>query len=543
MGGCLSSSKPNYIPKTDGGEEDFHNAYLEDKLLGEGEFGMVKLAHDMRTNDVRAVKILRKGIVFKDNVVYSPLKPQVLRGEVEMLQTLQGKHYCLKLFGVYETRKSIYVVTELCAGGEMMEYLSQQEELRTQDVSRISFQLLDAVHHCASHNIIHRDVKPENIMFTNNMPGCELRIIDFGSGVQDVEPSPPTIHTTFAGSAFYISPEMFQRTYTSKTDVWSVGASLYVLVAGYPADELQKAFNIMHDKTKNRNLRTLPNLPNDMPDSFYYLLEQLLEYRHKGRKSAGELLHHEFVQFHKLHDGGEHALSLQTVVPDSSLAPLPTTTGDASTKNATTSMRLTSSVKRHSLFLDYQRFERSVTTLLATLVAKQDFDVLLERLQHYKDSNVKVESKNLNIIPIHELKAILKSMNQTKWYVLYGVNNVCEWCVIVLSLTKDTHSTLRYTIHTSLENINQLPNAASYESFAYHVELLTQFKRETEILGGHMVEQQRRHSSFGADDGVSSSVHGTDVYKNMKRERGNENLNNSWHLGQSGKWASLSVDT
>ncbi len=415
MGGCLSSGKPDLIEKTNGGEEDFYNLYLEDKLLGEGEFGQVKLVHNMKTNQVGAVKILRKGIVFKDNVVYSPLKPAVLQGEVEMLRILQGKHYCLELLGVYETPKSIYMVTELCGGGEMMEYVSQQEELRTEDVSRIIYQLLDAVHHCATHQILHRDVKPENIMFCNHMAGSDLRLIDFGSGCRDATPG--EVHSTFAGSAFYISPEMFQRTYTEKTDVWSCGAALYVLVAGYPADELQKAFNILH-KSKNRNLRLLPNMPKDMPDSFYNLLEELLEYRHKGRKSAGELLSQDFVQFHK-----QHGLSISDVVADS-VTPLP------ESKNATKSMRLTSSVQRHSMFMDFKKFERSVTTLLATLLSKQELDVLLEKLEkrtnELLEENVQVMdasghdvqvSKKLNIIPIKELETILKEMKQTKWYV------------------------------------------------------------------------------------------------------------------------------
>jgi len=417
MGGCLSTNKPPIIPKADGGEEDFHNLYLEDKLLGEGEFGMVKMVHDMKTNNVCAVKILRKGVVFKDNVLYAPLKQEVLQSEVEMLRILGGKHYCLKLYSVYETPKSIYLVTELCGGGEMMQYVSQQDELRTEDVSRIIFQLLDAVHHCASHNIIHRDIKPENVMFLNNMTGSESRLIDFGSGCIDSEAS-PEVHTTFAGSAFYISPEMFQRTYTSKTDVWSCGAALYVLVAGYPADELQKAFNIMH-KSKNRNLRTLPNMPDNMPDSFYDLLEELLCYRHKGRKSAGELLNHEFVQFHKKY--AENPLSIHDVVQDS-LQPLPDDVNGSKSKNPTKSMRLTSSVQRHSMFLDYQKFERSVTTLLATLLAKQDFDKLLELLQKQNGeqivgdaSGVEAQPKKLNIIRISELKTIMKEMKQDKW--------------------------------------------------------------------------------------------------------------------------------
>lgn len=462
MGGCLSSSKPNIVENVNGGEESYHNVYLEDKLLGEGEFGMVKMVHDMRNNNVCAVKILRKGIVFKDNVVYSPLKPQVLKNEVQMLRILNGKHYCLGLLGVYETPKSIYIVTELCSGGEMMEYVSQQEDLRTEDVSRIIYQLLDAVHHMCRNNIIHRDLKPENIMFCTNMPGSDLRVIDFGSGVLDEAPSPPLIHTTFAGSAFYLSPEMFQRSYTSKTDVWSCGATLYVLVAGYPADELQKAFNIMH-KSKNRHLRELPNMPEDMPDSFYDLLEQLLYYRHKQRKSAGELLGHEFVQFYKSYENNGSLSVLENVIvqdSSSSLAPPPplpsTTGGDGSTKNnPTKSMRLTSSVKRHTLFLDYQRLERSVTTLLATLLSKQDFNVLLEKLQqrtsqeeelNVMDASSKsmevVKPKTLNIIPISELKTILQEMNQTKWYVIFDIDCVC--CVNVETYRTGDYSPLFY---------------------------------------------------------------------------------------------------
>ena len=90
---------------------------------------------------------------------------EVLQCEVDILRTLAGQHYCLFLVAVYETPRMIFMVTEYCSGGEMMEYVANQEEdLRTDDVSRIAFQMLDAVNHCAKHNIIHRDIKPENIM-------------------------------------------------------------------------------------------------------------------------------------------------------------------------------------------------------------------------------------------------------------------------------------------------------------------------------------------------------------------------------------------
>ncbi len=102
-----------------------------------------------------------------DNTIYAPLKREVLVCEIEILRTLNGQHFCMALKSVYETARAIFVVTEYCAGGEMMEYVSKQEEdLRTDDVSRVAFQMFDAVNYCAQNNIIHRDIKPEVRQFS-----------------------------------------------------------------------------------------------------------------------------------------------------------------------------------------------------------------------------------------------------------------------------------------------------------------------------------------------------------------------------------------
>lgn len=175
MGGCISavSTPQHLIDQVDGDEDDYHKRYLEDQILGEGAFGIVKMVHDVTQkfdsttpNAPLACKTLRKGVVFKNNVVYSPLKPEVLQGEINILRTLRGQKYCLRLQGIYETTKVIYLITEYCGGGMMMEYISRlEEDLTTEDVSRISYQLISAIDHCCQHNILHRDVKPENIMF------------------------------------------------------------------------------------------------------------------------------------------------------------------------------------------------------------------------------------------------------------------------------------------------------------------------------------------------------------------------------------------
>lgn len=203
MGSCLSSvaagsggGSDRILEQTDGGEIDYHERFLEDHVIGEGEFGQVKLvidvheerrlqqqqqlhqsssaAVDQQTAQATpmACKILRKGMTFKDNTIYSPIKPEVLRGEVEILRALAGQHYCLKLVAVYESRRSIYIITEFCGGGDAFQYVAaQKEDLRTEDVSRIAHQLFSAVNHCATKGVMHRDIKPEN--------SCVARTITF----------------------------------------------------------------------------------------------------------------------------------------------------------------------------------------------------------------------------------------------------------------------------------------------------------------------------------------------------------------------------
>ena len=300
----------------------------------------------------------------------------------------------MNLVAVYETSRVILLITEYCAGGEMMEYISKQEEdLRTDDVSRIAFQLLDAINHCAKHDIIHRDLKPANIMFKSPVPGSDLRIIDFGSGTNRVVEG---LHTTFAGTPFYNSPEMFNKTYSQKTDVWSIGVTLYVVVAGYPANVLQKAFNLL--QRSKRDLRTLPNFPESIPDSFCDMLNDLLVYQHKQRKTAKMMLDHEFVNFHK------SVFSMEQIAQEAQT--------NTSVMRRNTSELIVGSMRRHSLFIDYKKFERSLTTLLAALLDKKDLQKFISALEEemvFKDIQAdNLTGNRLNIVLISEVKEFLK---------------------------------------------------------------------------------------------------------------------------------------
>lgn len=245
-------------------------------------------------------------------------------------------------------------------------------------------------------------------MFQDLAPRADLRLIDFGSGVldkttNDEKDNDLHTHTTFAGSAFYISPEMFQRIYTAKTDVWSAGVTLYVLVAGYPADSLQVAFNILHT-AHNRNLRQLPNLPRDLPDSFYDLMEQLLNYRHKRRASAGDLLNHEFVAFHQHLETGDLVssvgLSVEEIAAAAAAGPeFAENVSGTSRANRTTSMSVRGSVNRHNLFLGFKRFERSLTALLATMLSKKELQTLVNILLERYGAMEQEQAKAADALP------------------------------------------------------------------------------------------------------------------------------------------------
>ena len=114
--GCIGS-KEAYSPES-GTEADYKLVFEEKKLLGQGEFGVVKLVVKKNAphSEPYAVKVLCKGFVFKDNVLYTPMKPEHLKMEIDILQALDGKEFNLVLDSVYESSSKIYLVTEVCNG-------------------------------------------------------------------------------------------------------------------------------------------------------------------------------------------------------------------------------------------------------------------------------------------------------------------------------------------------------------------------------------------------------------------------------------------
>ena len=251
-------------------------------------------------------------------------------------------------------------------------------------------------------------------MFKSNAKDAELRLIDFGCATMDSTPG--IKHTTFSGTPFYISPEVFQKEYTTKTDVFSVGVVLYVLVSGYPAAELQAAFNLLH-KSK-RDLRTLPGMPSDMPETYFDMLDKLLTYRYKARKSAGEMLEEDdFVLFHKEQQDDDDVKKKK---------PSPKRKSRRESMKRTPSMVLSGTGEKAALAHGFIKFQRALTTIMATMLNHGDIKALLARIEEHLDGvDAGVEcvygedpsdvNKKLGVLQVGELMKILESMGKKDW--------------------------------------------------------------------------------------------------------------------------------
>lgn len=158
-----------------------------------------------------------------------------------------------------------------------------------------------------------------------------------------------------------------------------------------------------------------------MPESFFEMLEGALTYRPKHRSTAGELLQGEFPQFHLHHDETQTIPSEEdeedTVVESADDLPSRRSIG------RTKSVLLEGAVGRHSTFLGYQSFERSLTTLLATMLPKDQCKQLVDTLRttsaeckqtDANHDNTKESAKNaskLQVIPVQDLVKVIADMN------------------------------------------------------------------------------------------------------------------------------------
>uniref|UniRef100_A0A9J7YL07 non-specific serine/threonine protein kinase n=1 Tax=Cyprinus carpio carpio TaxID=630221 RepID=A0A9J7YL07_CYPCA len=193
---------------------------MMERTIGKGNFAVVKLATHMITRAKVAIKIVDKTQLDDENL------KKIFR-EVQIMKMLRHPHI-IRLYQVMETERLIYLVTEYASGGEIFDHLVAHGRMAEKDARRKFKQIVAAVYFCHCRNIVHRDLKAENLLLDHNL---NIKIADFGFSNLF---SRGQLLKTWCGSPPYAAPELFEgKEYDGpKVDIWSLGVVLYVLVCG-----------------------------------------------------------------------------------------------------------------------------------------------------------------------------------------------------------------------------------------------------------------------------------------------------------------------
>lgn len=200
--------------------------HVSQTILGEGYSGIVRRCIDRKTKVPYAIKSIDK------SKIHSTVD---LRCEIEVLQELDHPSI-IKLIDVFEDETCVHLITELCLGNDLYDMLvKKSESLDNKDfserqVAKIIWQVLDAVLHCHERNIVHRDIKAENVMLSSDNDDLSVKLIDFGLSCKHESFMPMTC---VLGTPFYIAPEVLTKSYDRKCDLWSIGVLTYTLLHGF----------------------------------------------------------------------------------------------------------------------------------------------------------------------------------------------------------------------------------------------------------------------------------------------------------------------
>uniref|UniRef100_A0AAY4ECJ9 non-specific serine/threonine protein kinase n=1 Tax=Denticeps clupeoides TaxID=299321 RepID=A0AAY4ECJ9_9TELE len=183
------------------------------KTIGKGNFAKVKLARHILTG--REVRTCPGGWELK------------LFREVRIMKGLNHPNI-VQLFEVIETEKTLYLIMEYASGGEVFDYLVSHGRMKEKEARAKFRQIVSAVHYCHQKNIVHRDLKAENLLLDAD---SNIKIADFGFSNEFTLGNKLD---TFCGSPPYAAPELFQgKKYDGpEVDIWSLGVILYTLVSG-----------------------------------------------------------------------------------------------------------------------------------------------------------------------------------------------------------------------------------------------------------------------------------------------------------------------
>jgi WD40 repeat protein len=255
-----------------------HHEILE--VLGQGATGLVLKAHDTRLGRLVALKVLAPQLAANGTA------RQRFAREAQAAAAVRDEHV-VAIYAVHNEGPIPYLVMELLGGSTLDARLAAVGPLPVKDVLRIGLQAARGLAAAHAHGLVHRDVKPGNILLEGGLE--RIKLADFGLA-RAVDDASLTKSGVIAGTPLYMSPEQARgERVDARSDLFSLGSVLYALCAGRPAFRAENALAVMRRVCRDTP-RSLREVNADIPEWLEAVIARLMARDPAGRfSSAAEL--------------------------------------------------------------------------------------------------------------------------------------------------------------------------------------------------------------------------------------------------------------
>uniref|UniRef100_A0A8C5FUP7 Serine/threonine-protein kinase n=1 Tax=Gadus morhua TaxID=8049 RepID=A0A8C5FUP7_GADMO len=257
---------------------------FSDEVLGSGQFGIVYGGKHRKSGRDVAIKVI-------DKMRFPTKQESQLRNEVAILQNLHHPGI-VNLECMFETPERVFVVMEKLHG-DMLEMIlsSEKSKLPERTTKFLVTQILVALRHLHFKNIVHCDLKPENVLLASAEPFPQVKLCDFGFARIIGEKS---FRRSVVGTPAYLAPEVLRsKGYNRSLDMWSVGVIVYVSLSGtFPFNEDED----INDQIQNAAFMYPPTPWKDISAEATDLINNLLQVKMRKRYSVDKSLSHPWLQ-------------------------------------------------------------------------------------------------------------------------------------------------------------------------------------------------------------------------------------------------------
>lgn len=258
--------------------------YIVGRQIGSGSFSVVWHGrHRIHGTEVAIKEIVMERLNKKLQIS--------LLSEIRILKRINHPNI-IQLHDIIEASGRIHLVLEYCRGGDLSLYIQRHSSVPEATAKHFMQQLAAGLKVLRENNLIHRDLKPQNLLLSSKDEHSVLKIADFGFA-RSLQPR--GLAETLCGSPLYMAPEIMQlQKYDAKADLWSVGAILFQLVTGKTPFSGNNQIQLLQNIMKSNELR-FPTDKSDLSYGCLDLCQKLLRRNPVERLTFEEFFNHQFL--------------------------------------------------------------------------------------------------------------------------------------------------------------------------------------------------------------------------------------------------------